>query len=51
MLIVIHLDLNDQGIVVFGRQVAILIKSILPAVVLTKNDALDYNITHGIPSY
>ena len=37
--------------IVFGRIVANLIKGVLPQLHLIRNNELDYNITHGIPSY
>lgn len=46
-----HADLNELGMIVFGRMVANLIKGVLPPLHLVPNVELDYNITHGIPSY
>ena len=44
-------DLNAEGIIVFGRLMSLLAREVVPELVLTENDTLDYDIEHGIPSY
>ncbi|KAH7105309.1 SGNH hydrolase [Auriculariales sp. MPI-PUGE-AT-0066] len=43
--------LNENGIVVFGRMVARLVRSVVPELVLVENDTLDYDLENGLPAY
>ncbi|KAH7105308.1 SGNH hydrolase [Auriculariales sp. MPI-PUGE-AT-0066] len=44
--------LNENGMTVFGRMVALLVKAVLPdCLELVENDTLDYDLKNGLPAY